>query len=44
MKRSGKVFFKDRFAGIVWQDDDGCQPAVNYFLNIFKWKYCFCFR
>ena len=23
MKRSGKVFFKDLLAGIVWQDDDG---------------------
>lgn len=23
MKRSGKVFFKDRLAGIVWQDENG---------------------
>jgi len=23
MKRSGRVFFKDLLAGIVWQDDDG---------------------
>jgi len=23
MKRSGKVLFKDKLAGIVWQDEDG---------------------
>ena len=23
MRREGKVFFKDKHAGIVWQDDDG---------------------
>ncbi len=23
MRRSGKVYFKDRVAGLVWQDDEG---------------------
>ncbi|MFC0773317.1 HipA N-terminal domain-containing protein [Terrimonas alba] len=29
MRRSGKVLFKDKEAGIVWQDDDGYGFAYN---------------
>ena len=29
MKRSGKVLFKGKLAGVVWQDDDGYGFAYN---------------